>query len=194
MTSRALLGIGFAAALIAAAGATAFAAAPAPPPNAPPRTLTPPPNPPPPPGPGAQGPGGDPWLGYRQAYMEDYLTFLRNTLRISDAQRPLWNRFEDTLRQNMRARAAERPVPRDPRAGPLPLPDRLDQRRARLDAERAHLAATEAALRPLYAALTEEQRRIADVELAPGRLAGVGPVARTTFRERLRNRRPFGRL
>jgi hypothetical protein len=162
MTSRALLGMGLAAALIAAAGATAFAAAPAPPPNAPPRALTPPPNPPRPPGPGAQGPGGDPWLGYRQAYLEDYLTFLRNTLRISD--------------------------------GPLPLPERLDQRRARLDAERAHLAATEAALRPLYAALTEEQRRIADVELAPGRLAGAGPVARTTFRERLRNRRPFGRL
>jgi hypothetical protein len=187
------LAIGFAAALVAAAGVTAFAAAPAPPPNAPPRALAPPPNAPPPAGPGVQAPPGDPWLGYRQAYMEDYLTFLRNTLRITEAQRPLWNRFEDTLRQNMRQRAAERPVPRDPRAGPVPLLDRLDRRRARLDAERAHLAATEAALRPLYAAFTEEQRRIADVELSPGRMAGAGPLARTTFRERVRSRRPFGR-
>jgi hypothetical protein len=205
MKSRTLLGLGLAAALVAA-GATAFAAAPAPQPNAAPRPLAPPQNtvpqgaqpyaqqPPYPQQPYAQQPYGQPPPGdqrtYRQAYRDDYLGFLRNTLRITPAQQPLWQRFEGTVRQNTDNRAAQRPAPRDPRAGPMPLPDRLAQRRMRLDAERARLDALDAALRPLYASLTEEQRRIADVELLGPRMAAAGP-ARALLRDRLRMRRPF---
>jgi hypothetical protein len=155
-----------------------------------------------PPPPGAYGPpppGGfvpnpaDPWQAYRQSYLEDYFTYLRGTLRITEAQRPAWLRFEDAVRANMQNRQAARPVPRDPRAGPAPLPERFAQRRQRLDAERARLDTMEAALRPLYTALSEEQRRIADNVLAPGRAFGAVPP-RLTMRERLRGRRPFGRL
>jgi hypothetical protein len=200
MTSRVFLGMAVAAA-IATAGATAFAAAPAQQPLGPPRPLAPPQQNVPPPAaqPYAQPPGaqpyaqpapGDPRLSYRAAYMEDYFTFLRNTLRITQVQMPAWNRFEDTVRQNMQDRVAQRPVPRDPRAGPMPLPDRLAQQRARLDAQRARLDAIDAALRPLYASFTEEQRRIADVELSPARIAA--PL-RANFRDRFRPRGPFGR-
>jgi hypothetical protein len=196
----------------AAAGFVAIAAVaaqPAPAANAPPQPLGPAPRatplPPPPPGaygPAPQGAYGPPPAGalapnpaptYAQAYLDDYLNYLRNTLRISQAQAPAWERFATTLRANMQSRIADRPVPRDPRAGPRPLPDRLAQRRQRLDAERARLDATEAAIRPLYASLTEEQRRIADIELSPQQLFN-GPPRRFTMRDRLRARRPFGRL
>jgi hypothetical protein len=156
--------------------------------------LPPPPGAYGPPPPGAFVPNpADPWQAYRASYLEDYFTYLRNTLRITEAQRPAWMRFEDTIRVNMQNRQQPRPVPRDPRAGPAPLPERFAQRRERLDAQRAQLDATEAALRPLYAALSEEQRRIADNILSPGR-AFNGPPPRMTMRDRLRARRPFGRL
>ena len=192
---HALCGLGLAAA-VALGGATAVSAqAPAPPALAAPRPLAPPPGNAPPqraPAPGYEA-QADPWAGYRQEYLQDYFTYLRNTLRISDAQRPAWNRFEDTVRANMQARQAERPQPRDPRAGPPPLPERLDRRMARLEAEHDRIAAIAAAVRPLYATFSEEQRRIADVELAPGRIMG-GPRPALTMRDRMRNRRPFGRL
>jgi hypothetical protein len=159
---------------------------------------------PPPPGaygappPGAYGlppPGGfatnaDPRLAYRDAYVANYFNYLRNTLRITETQLPAWMRFEETVRANMQERQAVMPLPRDPRAGAAPLPDLLAARRQRLEEERARLDALDAALVPLYEALSEQQRRVADVVLSPEQILN-GPRS-LTMRDRLRARRPFG--
>jgi hypothetical protein len=134
----------------------------------------------------------DPWQAYRDSYVQDYFTYLRGTLRITEPQMPAWMRVEDTLRANMQERAADRPIPRDPRAGPAPLPERLAQRRDRLAGELARLDATENTLRGLYAVLSEEQRRVADNVLSRGRLMNA-PPARFARRDRMR-RRVMGRF
>lgn len=180
---NALIGLGIAAMI----GASALAA---PAPNAAPRDLAPGADP----APAAQG--VPPARNYAEAYLEDWFTYQRNSLRITEAQRPLWNRYEDVVRNNVRDRIEQRPQPRDRRAGPPPLTDVLAQRRQRLDAEQSRLAAYDAAVRPLYGAMTEEQRRIADSVLTERPLARE--VLRRGFERRLgmrdRDRRFFRRF
>ncbi len=175
---NALLGLGIAALI----GASALAA---PAPNAPPRDLAPRANPAA--NPAQAVPGAPPARNYAEAYLEDWFTYQRNALRITEAQRPLWNRYEDAVRNNVRDRIDQRPEPRDRRAGPPPLTEVLAQRRQRLDAEQSRLAAYDAAIRPLYAALNEEQKRIADSVLTERPLAREG--LRRGFERRMsRNR------
>lgn len=166
-----LVGLGLAT-FIGLAGA-AYAAAPAP--NAPPQNLAP----------NAAAPAP---RGYAEAVLEDWFTYQRNSLRITEAQRPLWNRYEETVRNNVQRRIEQRPVPRDPRAGPPPLTDAIAQRRQRLEAEQTRLNAIDAAIRPLYAALTEEQRRIADSVLTERPNMGRGIRDRFERRMGMRGR------
>jgi protein CpxP len=123
----------------------------------------------PPPGPGMMADRPRMVCDNLDALLAAGLAFARTKLALADSQIPAWNKFSAT------AREAVEPIRQAcaalPRAGvqptaPPPLPERLDR------AERFGSAGVEALrrLRPavteLYAALTPEQKEIAD-RLAP---------------------------
>lgn len=112
----------------------------------------------------------------RQARMpseriEARLAELKTALGITDAQQSQWNAFADTLRKQARAgdqRMKERMAQRQEGVKPAPLTaiQRLERRQAFLAAASARTSEVLAAAKPLYAALSPEQQKIADDLLA----------------------------
>jgi hypothetical protein len=115
---------------------------------------------------------GDPRGFDRRAdRIEPRLQFLRAELRITPALQPLWDAFADTVRREAaigrdqiadRAGALRRP---DDRFQPPSVVERLERRQQNLLERSEHYDRLLAALRPLYAALSEDQRQAADDHL-----------------------------
>jgi len=104
--------------------------------------------------------------------IEGQLAYFRAELRITDAQGPQWNAFADVVRaQSERLRAATGAAMAGG-PGPLPAPQQMERRVALLTAHLEAMRAVSAAAGPLYAALSEEQRRTAD-ELMAEHLRGM---------------------
>jgi hypothetical protein len=98
----------------------------------------------------------------REARLEGHLAFMRERLGITDAQAPLWDAFAANLRDNMNERReAELEAP-DRDTGPPSALERLEREQERLAARIDRLDATADALTPLYEALGDEQKEIAD--------------------------------
>lgn len=99
--------------------------------------------------------------------VEARLAYLKTALKITDAQQPQWEAFADTLRKHAREREA-RIAARRTQAGPAKhharasAIERLERRQARLAAASARLDEVLTAAKPLYAALSPEQQKIAD--------------------------------
>lgn len=95
-------------------------------------------------------------------HVEGRIAYLKAELRVTDAQAPLWNRLADVMRQNAKAMDdAFSAVRRDPNAAPSALASL--EARARLTEVRAQ--ATQhfvAAFRPLYDAMSDDQKKSAD--------------------------------
>ena len=105
--------------------------------------------------------------------IEARLAYLKTALKITDAQQAQWDAFADTLRKQARDAdqriQARRSQMAEKRKGTPPTAiERMEFRQARLAAASARLNATLAAAKPLYAALSPEQQKIADELLAPG--------------------------
>jgi hypothetical protein len=103
--------------------------------------------------------------------VEARLAEIKNALKITDAQQPQWNAFADTLRKQARAgdeRMKERMAQRQKGAKPAPMTaiQRLERRQAFLAAASARTGEVVTAAKPLYAALSPEQQKIADDLLA----------------------------
>jgi len=98
----------------------------------------------------------------REARFEGHLAYMRARLGITDEQAPLWDALAENLRNNMNERIEARSEPRDPDAGPPSVLERLEREQERLAARIDHLDATASALTPLYDALDDEQKEIAD--------------------------------
>lgn len=109
--------------------------------------------------------------------VEARLAYLKTALKITDAQQAQWDTFANTLRKQARdmdervkarrTRAAE--GVRDARPNAI---ERLERRQARLEAASARLNEMLAAAKPLYAALTPEQQKVAD-ELMSAQRRGI---------------------
>lgn len=110
--------------------------------------------------------------------VEARLAYLKTALKITDAQQPQWNAFADVARKQAgerdqqiearRARMAQGAAPEKPTA--IARMERKQQRHAAAVTRLNGLLAVE---RPLYAALTADQKAIADELLAPrGRRGG----------------------
>jgi hypothetical protein len=104
--------------------------------------------------------------------VEARLAYIRTALKITDAQTPQWESFAQTMRghaqeaeKRMQARRAGRAE--RPREGRPTAIDRLERRQARLAASATRIEATLNAAKPLYAALSAEQQRVADQLLSP---------------------------
>jgi hypothetical protein len=99
--------------------------------------------------------------------VESRLTELKSALKITSAQEPQWNAFADTLRKQARAgdeRVKERGARADKgaRSAPMTAIQRLEQRQAFMKTAAARMDEVLATAKPLYAALSPEQQKVAD--------------------------------
>jgi hypothetical protein len=114
---------------------------------------------------GIGGMGGGPaaMCGRMTSHIEGRIAFLKAELNITPEQEALWNDYANAVRDNAKTMSGRcTALMGDSGASQKSLPDRLDAQEqfvaARLDA----LGATNKALKPLYQALSDEQKKLAD--------------------------------
>lgn len=93
--------------------------------------------------------------------IEGRIAFLRTELHLTAAQAPLFEAVANAMRENeraMRANFAGSPQP----GAAMSLPDRLEQRQKRAEAMAGAAGKLRAAWGPLYASLSDEQKKTAD--------------------------------
>jgi hypothetical protein len=97
-------------------------------------------------------------------HVEGWLAFLRTELKITDAQLAVWDGFADAVRANAAAMAKDHPamMPQD-----ATLPARLAAHEQMMTMRLQSLQRFRGAVIPLYAALSDEQKKMADELLAP---------------------------
>ena len=127
---------------------------------------------------GMYGDGPGFGMGYRAApgVAEDRLAGLKAELRITAQQEPAWQAFVKSEKQREESRAAWFAKMREARAADS-LPEALAQRDEAFKERQAESQARTAALKELYAALSPEQKAVADQRLGgftPGYGAGYG--------------------
>lgn len=100
-------------------------------------------------------------MGLPFEHVEGRIAFLKAELKITDAQAPQWNAFADTLRSNAKAYQA---MHAQMTSGGMPSawPDRLAAQQKVLSTRLDAMKAIEAAAKPLYAVLSDEQKKTAD--------------------------------
>jgi hypothetical protein len=104
----------------------------------------------------------------RPSRIEGRIAFLRTELHITDAQAPLWDKVAAVLRENDRARRdafASMRAARDQRPTVL---DRLERRQKFAEQQAAATAKLRTALEPLYASMSDQQKKTADELFAGG--------------------------
>ena len=116
---------------------------------------------------GMMGQGGMTDMMGMADHVEGRIAFLKTELKITDAQTPQWTAFADVLRANARRMSEMRNTMMQGemmgRGGASTrAPDRLDQMEKMMPTMVESLKATKAALAPLYAVLTDDQKKIAD--------------------------------
>ena len=100
-------------------------------------------------------------MGAIARHVEGRLAFLKTELKITDAQLPLWNAVADAMRANAKTMG-------DMAGGMMgssqtaTLPDKLAMRDKMMTAHLEALRKFKAAVDPLYAALSDEQKKTAD--------------------------------
>jgi LTXXQ motif family protein len=102
-------------------------------------------------------------------HIEGQVAFYKTELKITDAQEPLWNAFAEALRghatrQQAMAKATEA-------KGVVAVPEQMERRIAMLTALLDAMQSMQAAAKPLYAALTDEQKKLADELMAEHMIA-----------------------
>jgi protein CpxP len=110
--------------------------------------------------------------------VEARLTELKSQLKITSAQEPQWNAFADTLRKQARAGAERRSqMDKGGKGATMTAIQRLEQRQAFMKDASTRLDEVLASARPLYAALSTEQKKVADDLMAKqgGRGGHRGP-------------------
>lgn len=106
--------------------------------------------------------------GMMAAHVEGRIAALKTEFKVTDAQMPQWNRFADALRGVAKTMGALHQHPMMAPAKPTTLRESLAQRETAIAAHLAALKTLDEALQPLYASLTDEQKKIADgVRIGP---------------------------
>ena len=111
---------------------------------------------------GAGGIGGMGMMSAMAGHVEGRLAFLKTELKITDAQLPLWNKFADALRNNAKTMGEVMRGGTASGGQSATLPERLATREKFLTARLDALRNLKAAVDPLYAALSDEQKKTAD--------------------------------
>lgn len=101
--------------------------------------------------------------GRMTGHIEGRLAFLKAELKITSEQDSLWNDYAGAVRDNAKAMGSRCSAMRGQRGEKAPsLPDRLDAQEQFMMARLDGLRAIGKALKPLYAALSDEQKQLAD--------------------------------
>lgn len=93
--------------------------------------------------------------------IDDRLAAIKAELKVTHDQEPLWNAYAAAAHDSANAALARCTALASQRAS-VSLPDRLNQNEQLLAAQLNALRAMAAALKPLYAALSDSQKRSAD--------------------------------
>jgi len=109
--------------------------------------------------------------------VEARLAYLKTALKITDAQHAQWNGFAETLRKHareadQRVQAARTEAAGREKGARSTAIERMERGQVRLATAYTRMSETLAAAKPLYAALSPEQQKIADELLAPRRHGG----------------------
>lgn len=101
-------------------------------------------------------------------HVEGRLAFLKTELKITSAQESQWTKFADAIRSiSKSAQAAKPPMMQGGAQAPTAAPDRLGSYEKMLIARLERVRALKAAVDPLYASLSDDQKKVAD-ELVMG--------------------------
>jgi LTXXQ motif family protein len=122
-------------------------------------------------GPGMMRGGGADGFGMMTRHVEGRIAFLKTELKITGAQEVQWNAVADAMRANAQAMTAMWRGMTETGAA-ASLSDRLAAHEKLMSARLEALRKYKAAVDPLYAALTDAQKKTAD-ELVPG-MMGMG--------------------
>jgi len=95
-------------------------------------------------------------------HIEGRLAFIKTELKITAAQETLWNSYAAAARDSAGTMLARCTAMAAQRNSSISLPDRLDQNEQLMAARVNALRAVNAALKPLYAALSDSQKKSAD--------------------------------
>ena len=109
-------------------------------------------------------------------HIEGQLAFYRAELRITEAQQPQWNAFAEAVRTasgTLRQAVMQAVQQGGPTGGAVPAPEQMERRIALLTTQADAMRTMQAAARPLYGALSAEQKRTADA-LMEEHLRGMG--------------------
>jgi hypothetical protein len=126
---------------------------------------------------GRHGHGGDGRLGMMAPErIEGRLAFLKTELKITEVQAPQWNAVADYLRERAKAAQAQHAAMRErhqqhaagQRPAPRPLTERLGEAEKRMEQRLAEMRRFKATVEPLYAVMSEGQRKSADQLLGRG--------------------------
>lgn len=96
-------------------------------------------------------------------HVEGRIAFLRAELRITDAQTAAWTKFAEALR----AAAQNSEQPGGNTATQAGLPDRIDAQERALASKLEGVRALKAAFTPLFATLSDEQKKTAEQLIGP---------------------------
>lgn len=99
-------------------------------------------------------------------HIEGRIAFYKVELKITDAQAPQWNAFADALRSNATRLQQAMMAPATETKGVVAAPEQMERRIAMLTAQLDSMQAVLAVAKPLYAVLTDEQKKIADELMA----------------------------
>ena len=110
---------------------------------------------------GQDGMSGMPMMAAMAGHVEGRLAFLKTELKITDAQLPLWNAVADAIRANAKG-MGEMSGGMMGSSQTATLPEKLALREKMMTARLEALRKLKAAVDPLYAALSDEQKKTAD--------------------------------
>ena len=113
-------------------------------------------------GPGMMGGSAETMCSAMASHIEGRLGYIKAELKVTDAQEPLWNAYAAAARENANSMMARCTTMMGKRGSQESLPDRLDQNEQLMAAHLDAVRAMGEALKPLYAALSDSQKKTAD--------------------------------
>jgi hypothetical protein len=128
---------------------------------------------------GMMGQGGMMGMGMPALHVEGWIAFLKAELKITEAQQTLWNAVAEVMRENARTMTGMCCGMMGAGAA-ASLPDRLAAQEKLLNARLDALHKYKGAVEPLYAALSDDQKKTADAVmpgLVDGGMMGAGMMA-----------------
>jgi len=126
------------------------------------------------PGPGhGMGHGWGPGRGNPAAAVEGRLAYVKTDLKITKAQEPAWNKYADQVRKQAESMQAARTAMQG--SATANAVDRMELHNKLMRSRLEQSEKTTAAFKELYAALTPEQKALADQRPGGGMGFGGGP-------------------